>query len=113
MFLLQMESAEGHRIAVSFRFGEEMEMVEYLLTPMAQVGMIMAIAEVLKRSGFKKKYIPVVDLILGLISGIFVSGIMLGYGIGKGIIIGIALGLTACGTFSGVKNVTEASNDRE
>jgi hypothetical protein len=90
-----------------------MDLIEYLLTPMAQIGMIMALAEVLKRSGFPKKYIPVVDVILGVISGVFVSGIILGYGIAKGIIIGIALGLTACGTFSGVKNVTEASNDRE
>lgn len=89
------------------------DMIEYLLTPMAQIGMIMALAEVIKRSGFKKKYIPLIDIILGLISGIFVSGIIMGYGISRGIIIGIALGLTACGTFSGVKNVTEANNDRE
>ena len=89
------------------------DMIEYLLTPMAQIGMIMALAEVIKRSGFNKKYIPLIDLILGVISGIFVSGIIMGYGISRGIIIGIALGLTACGTFSGVKNVTEANNDRE
>ena len=90
-----------------------MDMIEYLLTPMAQIAMIMALAEVIKRSGFNKKYIPIIDIILGVISGIFVSGIILGYGIGKGIIIGIALGLSACGTFSGFKNVQEASDDRE
>lgn len=89
------------------------DMIEYLLTPMAQVGMIMALAEVIKRSGFNKKYIPLIDVILGVISGIFVSGIIMGYGISRGIIIGIALGLTACGTFSGVKNISEANNDRE
>lgn len=81
------------------------EIIEYLLTPAAQVAMIMALAEVIKRSGFNSKYIPLIDLILGLISGIFVSGIIMGYGFGKGIIMGIALGLTACGTFSGFKNV--------
>lgn len=89
------------------------DMIEYLLTPMAQIGMIMALAEVIKRSGCKTKYIPVVDLILGVISGVFVSGIIMGYGIGRGIIIGIAFGLTACGTFSGVKNMTEAKDERE
>lgn len=89
------------------------DMVEYLLTPMAQIAMVMALAEVIKRTGFNKKYIPVIDIILGLISGIFVSGIILGYGIGKGVIIGVALGLSACGTFSGFKNVQEGTNDRE
>ena len=90
-----------------------MDMIEYLLTPMAQIAMIIALAEVIKRSGFPKKFIPIIDVILGLISGIFVSGIILGYGIAKGVIVGIALGLSACGTFSGIKNVQEASDDRE
>ena len=89
------------------------DMMEYLLTPMAQIAMIIALAEGMKRSGFPKKYIPIIDLILGIISGIFVSGIILGYGISKGLIIGIALGLSACGTFSGIKNVQEGTNDRE
>lgn len=89
------------------------DMVEYLLTPMAQIAMVMALAEVIKRAGFNKKYIPIVDIILGLISGICVSGIMLDYGVGKGVVIGIAIGLSACGTFSGFKNVQEGTNDRE
>lgn len=89
------------------------DMIEYLLTPMAQIGMIMALAEVIKRAGFNKKYIPIVDIVLGMLSGVLVSGMILGYGIAKGLIIGIAFGLSACGTFSGIKNVQEESNDRE
>jgi hypothetical protein len=48
-----------------------------------------------------------VDLALGLISGIFVYGYILEYGIAEGIMLGIALGLSACGLFSGVKNTLE------
>jgi len=87
------------------------DMIEYLLTPMAQIAMIIALAEVIKRAGFPKKYIPIVDVILGILSGIFVTGIILGYGIDKGVIIGIALGLSACGTFSGIKNVQEGTDE--
>lgn len=83
------------------------ELINYLLTPMAQVGLIIGIAELIKRAGLKTRYIPLVDLALGLISGICVFGIMLGYEAAQGAVVGIALGLSACGLFSGIKNVTE------
>ena len=83
------------------------DMVAYLATPMAQVALIIGIAEIFKRIGFKKKYIPLIDLGLGVISGIFVFGMMLGYTIAQGVVIGIAVGLSACGLFSGIKNVSE------
>lgn len=83
------------------------ELIEYLVTPVAQVAMIMAIAEMLKRLGVPDKAIPVVDLIIGLISGVCVYGIALGYGALNGILLGFALGLSACGLFSGIKNVAE------
>lgn len=88
------------------------EMLEYLLTPAAQIALIIGIAEVMKRMGFNKKYIPITDLALGLISGICVFGLMLGYGTGQSVVIGVALGLSACGLFSGIKNVSEEYNDR-
>lgn len=84
------------------------ELVKYLLTPTAQVGLIIGLAEIIKRQGwFKKEFIPIVDVVLGVLSGILVYGVMLGYGIGMGVIIGLAEGLSACGLFSGVKNVVE------
>jgi hypothetical protein len=83
------------------------ELIEYLLTPAAQVALIIGIAEIAKRTGFPVKYIPILDIVLGVMSGICVFGFMLEYGAAMGVIMGIALGLMACGLFSGVKNVIE------
>ena len=88
---------------------EAKDLVVMLLTPAAQVALIIALAEVFKKVGCTTKFIPIVDLILGIISGICVYGLMLGYGIGQGILLGIALGLSACGLFSGIKNVKEGT----
>lgn len=84
------------------------ELINYLLTPAAQVLLIIALAELIKRMElFDSKYIPLVDLILGVVSGIIVFGVMQGLGFLTGLLMGVALGLMACGLFSGVKNVTE------
>lgn len=83
------------------------ELITYLLSPMAQVALIIGLAEVAKNIGLKNKFIPILDLILGIISGVCMYGIALGHGVVNGIIIGIALGLSACGLFSGVKNLKE------
>lgn len=84
------------------------ELINYLLTPAAQVLVIIALAELIKRLElFDSKYIPLVDLILGIVSGIIVFGIMQGLGWLTGLLLGVALGLMACGLFSGVKNVTK------
>ena len=83
------------------------EMTMNLMTPASQVALIIGIAEIVKKAGLDAKYIPIVDIVLGLLSGILLYGIALGYGIPNGIVTGIALGLSACGLFSGVKNLTE------
>lgn len=84
------------------------DLITYLLSPVAQVALIIGLAEVIKRMNwFDKEYIPIVDVVLGLISGILVYGQMMDMGIGKGIILGIAEGLSACGLFSGIKNISE------
>lgn len=84
------------------------DLITYLLSPVAQVALIIGLAEVIKRMNwFDKEYIPIVDVVLGLISGILVYGQMMGMGIGKGIILGLAEGLSACGLFSGIKNISE------
>ena len=83
------------------------DLVVYLFSPAAQVALIVGIAEIIKKSGIDKRFIPLFDLGLGLTSGIGVFGLALGHGIVKGIVIGIALGLSACGLFSGIKNLFE------
>ena len=83
------------------------ELIAYLLTPVAQVALIIGIAELVKKIGLDSKWIPLVDLGLGLASGIGVYGFALGYGVVNGIMVGLALGLSACGLFSGVKNLTQ------
>lgn len=87
------------------------EWIVYLLTPTAQVALIIGIAELVKKAGLETRYIPLIDLVLGLASGICVYGVMQGYGIANGVLIGVALGLSACGLFSGVKNLTEHRQD--
>lgn len=81
------------------------ELIAYLLTPVVQVALIIGLVEILKGFGLEKRWIPLFDLGFGLISGIFVYGIAQGYGLLDGIVLGIALGLSACGLFSGYKNV--------
>lgn len=83
------------------------DLLTYLLTPVAQVAIIMALAELIKRLGLDKRFIPLVDLALGVLSGVLIYVIYLGMHPIEGIVIGTALGLSACGLFSGVKNVSE------
>lgn len=84
------------------------ELINYLLTPAAQVLLIIALAELVKKLElFDSKYIPLVDLIFGVASGVIVFGVMQGLGWLTGVLVGVALGLMACGLFSGVKNVTK------
>ncbi len=86
---------------------ETHELITTLLTPVMQVALIMAIAEVVKRLGLNTKYIPLVDLGLGICSGLLIYTAHLHFSPVEGVVLGIALGLSACGLFSGVKNLTE------
>lgn len=83
------------------------ELIQYLLTPAAQIALIIALAEVAKKLGLKTKFIPLLDLGLGILSGIVIFSIDSGLSIIEGIVVGIACGLSACGLFSGIKNLTE------
>lgn len=83
------------------------ELIKYLLTPVGQIALIMALAEMIKRLDIvPKKFIPLIDVILGVVSGLAVFGYYLGLGTIKGVILGLAIGLSACGLFSGVKNIS-------
>lgn len=84
------------------------ELIKYLLTPVGQIAIIMALAEMIKRLDIvPKKFIPLIDVVLGIISGLVVFGYSMGLGAIKGVILGLAIGLSACGLFSGIKNVTK------
>ena len=87
------------------------DLIAYLIAPATQVTLIICIAELCKQMGIRKKLLPLIDMILGLISGIFVFGLLLDYGVAYGVILGVSFGLTACGLFSGVKNLMEARHD--
>jgi hypothetical protein len=79
------------------------EIIENILEPPVQIALIMAIAEVIKNIGIEPRYIPIIDLVLGVIVGIFIYQEK--YDLPKRIMIGLMLGLSACGTFSGFKNL--------
>lgn len=83
------------------------ELLAYLLTPVSQVALIMALAELIKRLGLDSRFIPLIDLGLGILSGVLIYTLYTGMHWIEGLIIGVALGLSACGLFSGVKNVSE------
>ena len=84
------------------------DLITYLLTPVGQVALVMGLAEVIKRLGLVNiKYIPIIDICLGVISGAIVYGYTLKLGYVNGVMVGLAIGLSACGLFSGIKNVVE------
>ena len=82
----------------------ETEIFSYLVSPPTMVGLIIAFAEALKILGLPPKYLPLFDVILGVIIDLLVYGLELGFGVLKSGVIGLALGLSACGLFSGIKN---------
>ncbi len=65
--------------------------------------LIMGIAELLKNVGFNTKFIPVVNVVLGLVAGVALSP----NDVMAGIFTGLAVGLSAGGLYSGAKNVKE------
>lgn len=81
------------------------ELINYLLSPIGLTALVIGLAELCKKCGLPSKWIPLVDVILGLFGGIFVFGLEFNYGLLKGVVIGLAIGLSACGLFSGIKNV--------
>lgn len=81
------------------------ELINYLLAPAGQVALIIGLAQLAKNLGLKSKLIPLFDVICGLVGGILVYFIEFKYDLIQSIMIGLAIGLSACGLFSGIKNV--------
>ena len=83
------------------------ELIAYLMTPVAQIALVIAIAELAKGLGLPTKWIPVLDVVVGLLLAFLVYSSYYGYKIVETIMLGLAIGLSACGLFSGIKNLTE------
>lgn len=81
------------------------ELINYLLAPVGQVALIIGLAQLAKNLGLKPKLIPLFDVLCGLVGGILVYFIEFNYDLIQSAMIGLAIGLSACGLFSGIKNV--------
>lgn len=68
----------------------------------AVVPLIVGIAEVFKKSGFNAKFVPIVNIILGIGAGILITQNIL-----QGLFVGAAVGLSASGLYSSTKNVIQ------
>ena len=73
------------------------ELINYLLAPAGQVALIIGLAQLVKNMGVPAKWIPLLDVVLGLMSGVIVYGFEYDLGILKGVMLGLAIGLSACG----------------
>jgi hypothetical protein len=71
---------------------------------MAFVPAIIGVSQVLTSVGLNKKFVPLVNLGLGIASGVFFTS---PNDIKSGIVEGVYIGLSASGLYSGVKNVYE------
>jgi uncharacterized membrane protein HdeD (DUF308 family) len=83
------------------------DLLNYLLAPVGQVALIIGLAQLVKNLGLKAKFIPLFDVLCGLVGGILVYFIELKYDFIQSVMIGLAIGLSACGLFSGIKNLAE------
>lgn len=76
----------------------------------ALIPIITGLVGVFTQLGLKKKFAPIVSLVLGLLIGIFYvyPGDIKG-----GILVGLMLGLSATGLYSGVKNTKELAKGED
>lgn len=76
----------------------------------AVIPIITGLVGVFIQLGLRKKFAPIVSLVLGLLIGIFYvyPGDIKG-----GILVGLMLGLSATGLYSGVKNTKELAKGED
>jgi hypothetical protein len=74
------------------------------------IGVIVGIAEVIKKTGIDIKWIPLIDLILGIIAGIVY---VFPDDPKKAVLSGIIIGLSASGTYSSTKNVIQGCKGKK
>lgn len=73
-------------------------------TGVAIVPLVVGLSEILKRFGLNIKFVPIVNLVMGLAIGILLLNPT---NIRAGMIQGLFIGLSASGLYSGVKNVMQ------
>lgn len=83
------------------------DLLNYLFAPVGQVALIIGLAQLVKSLGLKPKLIPLFDVLCGLVGGILVYFVEFNYDFIQSVMIGLAIGLSACGLFSGIKNIAE------
>lgn len=76
----------------------------------ALIPIITGLVGVFTQLGLRKKFAPIVSLILGLLIGVFY---VYPDDIKGGILVGIMLGLSATGLYSGVKNTKELAKGED
>lgn len=82
--------------------------MEFVYKGIPLLAVIVAISKTLTLIGFDKKFIPIVNMFLGMIGGILY---LYPSDVKMGVLVGLVLGLTATGTYSSVKNVKEGINE--
>ena len=83
------------------------DMFELIIAPASQIALICGMAEVLKMAGVPKKYIPICDVLMGIVNSVLLYCCVMDQSMIESIFVGIGLGLSACGLYSGVKNTIE------
>ncbi len=79
-------------------------MNDFTFAGIALIPLVIGLSEVTKRLGLNVKFVPVLNLVLGLSAGL----VFLNPGdVKAGIIQGLFIGLSASGLYSGVKNTVE------
>lgn len=81
------------------------DVFSFLVSPTASISLIIALAEFVKLLGVQTRFIPVFDLLFGLFFGLLIYTVEMKLSLAKGVLAGLALGLSACGLFSGAKNL--------
>lgn len=92
-------------VQLSERKAEITETLTEIAKPGALMGIVVALAEVVKQLGVPVRFIPLADIVIGVAVSFLVN--YKTQGVTKSILIGVALGLSGCGAFSGVKNLFE------
>ena len=80
-----------------------MEIYDVVLIPL-----IIGTVELLKMYGMKKRLLPLVALVFGIVGGVFY---VYPEDIKAGILVGVMMGLSASGLYSGGKAVVEKSGN--
>ncbi|MBU5486452.1 holin [Clostridium sp. MSJ-11] len=73
-------------------------------------GIVMALSEMFKRFGVSPKFIPVLNLLLGIVAGmVYVSP----QDTKTAVLSGIVIGLTSSGLYSGTKNISQGLQENK